>query len=155
MDMVERSVAVIARLPPSDCKSGSSAKLQRKAKMVALTNQISSIILLLALVIPYSPLWKPLSSFISLVEDLVTSGWLSSISPNFWILGGKHLTQTSKHLLQVPRPRYSIPSSNPPTVLFKAVRHYSSRRFRILKLFPGIAGAFGATIVYPIDMGKW
>lgn len=134
---------------------GSSAKLQRRVRMAASTSPISSIILLPAPVILYLPPWKPRSYSTLLAAALRTSGWLSLTSPSFWILDGKHRTPHLKHKLQAQQLPSSTLSSNLPMASFKVVCYCILDSLQAVKLFQGIAGAFGATIVYPIDMGKW
>lgn len=140
---------------PDHLSLESFAKPPPKAKMVELTRPISWTMPLPVPVTPCLLPWKPPSSSISLVGESHHRDWPSSILHNSWIRDGGLLMKNSER----QNPAQSLWLRGfciLRTTLFKEVRYHRTV-FSFLCLIyssTGIAGAFGATIVYPIDMGK-
>lgn len=64
------------------------------------------------------------------------------------------MRKTRLRLSRLPPPPSFVNSHIRPIALFKEVCCACEDKVTLAQLFSGVAGAVGATIVYPIDMGK-
>lgn len=130
-------------------------KQLQKPKMVASTRQTSSTMLPLAPVTHCSLLWRLPSSSISPAGDLLRNVWPSSILDNYWTHDGDLPMRNFSRQNRRSRHHSSRTSSTPATTLSKEVSGIDRGDYFVTHCNSiGFAGAFGATIVYPIDMGK-
>ena len=162
MDMVERC-ASYDRLVCVSCTHlclGLSARLRRGLKMAALTSPISSTTAFRVLVTPFSPRWRRPSSSTLLAAAMVRSVWHLWTSASCWTLDGR--LPLTRRRLNLPLSRsHSSPRSGALCITSDSEVSIACGEHLLEDIYPddcalvGVAGGFGATIVYPIDLGAW